>query len=116
MHTATLLPDGRVLIAGVTACVIGVPCLRPDHDELYDPATGTFTATGSMSTAFTDGDSAALLNDGRMLLIRNAVRQGSTAQLYDPVSGTFSPLSTGRGKNFGIPSCLPTARLLLAPL
>ena len=57
MHTATLLPDGRVLIAGVTACVIGVPCLRPDHDELYDPATGTFTATGSMSTAFTDGDS-----------------------------------------------------------
>src|SRR5205814_1866388 len=53
-HTTTLLPDGKVLITGgITACVIGLPerCLTPDHDEIYDPASGTFTATGSMSTA-----------------------------------------------------------------
>src|SRR2546425_3871335 len=46
-HTATLLPDGRVLIAGGnTTCYLGIPgpCLRPDHAEIYDPATGTFTA------------------------------------------------------------------------
>ena len=129
-HTATLLPDGKVLIAGgFTACVIGSFCLRPDHDELYDPATGTFTPTGSTTAAYaagalllpdgkvliagSDGTSSlelydpstgefhtagkpatltgvystTLLNDGRVLLI------GDGAELYDPVSGTFSPVA-----------------------
>jgi hypothetical protein len=63
-HTATLLADGRVLIAGGNAvCYVGVPsCLRPDRAELYDPATRTFMATGSTSTAFPEG--AVLLPDG----------------------------------------------------
>src|SRR5215471_16892818 len=68
-HTATLLPDGKVLIAGGdTTCYIGFPCLRPDHAELYDPATGTFTATGSMSIAFPDEPNAVLLPDGKVLI------------------------------------------------
>ena len=43
MHTATLLPDGEVLIASSYAGGVNA--------ELYDPVAGTFTATGSMSTA-----------------------------------------------------------------
>jgi Galactose oxidase, central domain/Kelch motif len=81
-HTATLLPDGRVLIAGgnnnTTASIASA--------EIYDPSTGIFTATGTMvANPFTFGNSATLLQDGRVFI-------GSypAAQIYDPVSGTFS--------------------------
>src|SRR5262245_42518915 len=66
-HTATLLPNGKVLIAGGASTL-----------ELYDPSTGTFTATGAM-TASRTVDSATLLPDGRVLLI-----ESRNAELYDP--------------------------------
>ena len=72
-HTATLLPDGKVLIAGGTSNV-----------ELYDPSTGTFTATGAM-TASTFVFSATLLPDGRVLLI-----ESRNAELYDTSTGTVT--------------------------
>ena len=72
-HTATLLPDGKVLIAGGTSTV-----------ELYDPSTGTFTATGAM-TASTFVFSATLLPDGRVLLI-----ESRNAELYDTSTGTVT--------------------------
>src|SRR5215469_7576139 len=72
-HTATLLPNGKVLIAGGTSTV-----------ELYDPSTGTFTATGAM-TASTFVFSATLLPNGRVLLI-----ESRNAELYDPSTGTVT--------------------------
>jgi len=94
---ATVLPDGRVLIVGGTGCVAGKSCTDADgrgisflaSAELYDPATGRFTSTGSMNAHDSGDQVATLLPDGRVLL----VGYGNAAELYDPSSGRF--LRTG---------------------
>jgi hypothetical protein len=93
-HTATLLPDGRVLIAGggaLTCCSGAVASA-----EVYDPASGTFVATGAM-TVERAGHTATLLNDGKVLIAgggRLVAGSGflslAGAELYDPVTGTFT--------------------------
>jgi hypothetical protein len=65
--TATLLPNAKVLIAGGAAIVGGGGGGELASAELYDPATGTFTATGSMSTA-RDHHTATLLPNAKVLI------------------------------------------------
>lgn len=95
-HTATLLPNGKVLAAGGT----------DDNGfslataELYDPASGTWTATGSFSTKRTN-HTATLLPNGKVLIAGGLDTFGNaqvSAELYDPALGTW----TGTGNlNFG---------------
>jgi Galactose oxidase, central domain len=88
-QTSTLLQNGKVLIAGGAS--LGTPV---SSAELYDPATG-FSPTGSMSIPRTYA-TATLLTDGRVLVAGGTTgghpfNSLDTAELYDPVSGTFSP-------------------------
>jgi hypothetical protein len=95
-HTATLLPNGKVLVVG------GFEPSANTHvsfasAELFDPATGTWSPTGALQTA-RRYHSATLLPDGKVL-VAGGIGSGSedpvlaSAELYDPVSGAWSPTS-----------------------
>ena len=97
-HTATLLPDGKVLIAGG---------MRRNQDfyrsaELYNPSTGMFQPTGSMSVGRVS-QTAVLLRSGKVLIAGGWIGHGCTnsAELYDPGTGRFIPIAarmtTARG-------------------
>jgi hypothetical protein len=80
-HTATLLASDKVLIAG------GANGAADASAELYDPATGAFTATGPMTEARI-GHTATLLNDSaRSVLIVGSIDM--TAELYNQATGTL---------------------------
>jgi hypothetical protein len=98
-HTATLLSNGMVLIAGGEDCIPG-SCTTFANAELYDPATGTFTLTGSLNDA-RYAHTATLLNNGVVLIAGGATSSSSeaSAELYNPATGSFAltgNLSTAR--------------------
>ncbi len=108
-QTITLLKDGRVLVTG-GARNIGYRA-ELSSAEIYDPASGTFSPTGSMSVP-REGHTATLLNDGRVLIAGgsdNGQHTISTAEIYDPGVGTFSP--TG---SMTVPREAHTATMLLS--
>jgi Galactose oxidase, central domain/Kelch motif len=124
-HTATLLPDGKVLVAGggdwqdATASA-----------ELYDPASGTWTATGTMLMPYSN-QVATLLADGRVLVAGFALASSSrtpppfcpsgpckfvsVVELYDPASGRWTATGTMAVARAGFTdTLLPDGKVLVA--
>jgi N-acetylneuraminic acid mutarotase len=91
-HTAVLLPNGKVLVAG--GCNADCGTAATAAAELYDPATGAWSLTGSMSTVryyFT----ATLLGTGKVLVTggcsqTNCGAVTAVSELYDPATGQWS--------------------------
>jgi large repetitive protein len=88
-ETATLLPNGKVLFAGGQTLGAGTATA-----ELFDPIAGTFASTGGMSVV-RFGHTATLLPNGTVLIAggencNSGCVVSSSAELYDPSSGTFS--------------------------
>jgi hypothetical protein len=105
-HTATLLKDGRVLIAG------GADYGRLgylNNAELYDPATGEWRPTASFNT-IEFINSATLLANGKVLAVGWSKPQGPSAELYDPVTETWS--ITAAPSVLGIAVLLPDGKVL----
>jgi N-acetylneuraminic acid mutarotase len=102
--TATLLTNGKVLVAGGYSIRGAL-----SSAELYDPAMGTWTSTGSMATARWD-HKATLLPNGKVLVaggIDNTESITSSAELYDPATGIWE--NTG---SMAVARREPTATLL----
>jgi hypothetical protein len=119
-HTATMLPSGKVLIVGGGN---GEGALA--SAELYDPVTAKFSATGTMTTR-RSGHTATLLANGKVLIAGGVSSQVSdpggfvlttplaSAELYDPVSGAFSPTAAmNTGHTAHTATLLPNGRVLI---
>jgi uncharacterized delta-60 repeat protein len=111
-HTATLLPDGRVLFAGGEDN--GGNALSTA--EIWDPGTGLFTTTGSMSAARAR-HTATLLATGKVLIAGgyNGTTELTSTEIFDPIKSTFSSggaLTTGRYSHAA--TLLPTGQVLLS--
>lgn len=113
-HTATRLPDGRVLIAGGRGSEVN------SSAEIYDPKSGTFRETGRMIMARYK-HTAGLLPDGRVLLAGGSDEGDwhgtlSSAEIYDPQRGTFSPAASLHEARFKLPPAvqLRSGQLLVA--
>ena len=110
-HTATLLSNGKVLVAGGYHFGVGASA------EVYDTTNGIWTATGSLNIA-RYVHTASLLPNGKVLvaggLDSNAFSLAS-AELYDPSSGIWTAtgsLNSARGSHTA--TLLPDGRVLVA--
>jgi len=88
-HTATRIPDGKVLIAGGFR-EEGTSEIAIASAEIFDPASNTFTFTSDMNEP-RDGHTATLLSNGKVLIAGGWNQKGRTAaaELYDPETGKF---------------------------
>ena len=110
LHTATLLPNGKVLVAGGFGGAFSLTSA-----ELYDPATGVWTATGSMNIG-RDSHTATLLPNGQVLVAGGFDNHGSvTAELYDPATGLWTETdSLNTGRALYTATLLPNGQVLAA--
>jgi len=110
LHTATLLFNGKVLVAGGYNGVVTNSC------QLFDPATNLWSATGGLLTA-RDHHLATLLPNGKVLVTGgwSGSTYLATSELYDPEKGTWTatagPMLTPRQDPIG--TLLPNGKVLV---
>ena len=99
-HTATLLPNGTVLVAGGLSATNATSSeITYSSAEIYDPATQLWTATGVMNSA-RNSHTAVLLTSGKVLVSGGDSYSGSTlygsttpislSDIYDPTTGVWT--------------------------
>ena len=127
-HTATVLASGKVLIAGgASDCTtVTTPisetfyCTYVAGAELYDPSSDSWTAAGALANG-RSGHTATLLASGKILVTGGTNSNGgygppiASAELYDPVSNTWSAaasLNTARFEHTA--TLLPSGKVLVA--
>ncbi|MEP6569531.1 MAG: kelch repeat-containing protein [Acidobacteriota bacterium] len=120
-HTATLLPDGKVLVVGGRFFSCSPLCggITLNSAELYDSATGVWSNTGSLNQPRLFHQ-AILLANGQVLVAggihhsgTNILTRLSSAELYDPATGKWRPTgSFNRIQGFNQATRLPNGRVL----
>ena len=120
--TATLLRNGQVLVAGGFNNCDDDFCSDTSSAELYNPAAGKWAQTGSMQGA-REQQSATLLPDGEVLVAGGLNEGGSccgqfeysSAELYNPATGTWAPTASMAAKHAGqTATLLPGGWVLVA--
>jgi hypothetical protein len=125
---ACLLDDGRVLVTGgLPKAIPAPPRISVNYStaplasaELYDPRTGSFTTTGNMLFPRA-GHAAVRMRDGKVLIVEGISSWNTSpdkfltvAELYDPVTGTFSATGTAHvQRRFPIAVLLHDGKALL---
>ncbi|MDA0139111.1 kelch repeat-containing protein [Solirubrobacter deserti] len=110
-HSAILLDDGRVLVAGGSGDSVSM-----SSAELFDPATGRWTPTGSLHTGRSFA-SMVKLKDGRVLIHGGGGDAYAlpNAEIYDPRTGAWTKAgSMSIGRAWGTSALLPDGRVLVA--
>ncbi|QDU69106.1 Kelch repeat-containing protein [Engelhardtia mirabilis] len=109
-HTATTLPDGRVLLAGGGGVDSFGATVPGNLLYLFDPQDQGFTTSSAVMSTERAAHTATLLGDGRVLLLGGsdaAAAPLASGEIYDPVTNTLSPIA-----NMPTPRLLHTATLL----
>jgi hypothetical protein len=116
-YAAALLADGRVLMTGGNRNSDQVLASA----EIYDPRTGAFSRVGNM-TVIRHKHAATALRDGKVLVLGGSdARDGrgrySSAEMFDPNTGTFTAVSDMNAARFKLPHAvvlLQTGQTLVA--
>ena len=120
-HTATLLPNGQVLVAGGTTNYMVSASTVLASAEIYNPANGTWTPTGSLNGARV-WHTATLLPNGQVLVAGGTTNLNSSSasylsstEIYNPINGTWTvtnALNTAREDHTA--TLLPNGKVLIA--
>ena len=125
LHTATLLADGRVLLAGGGTtvppdCILCFGVTTTNTAEIFDPATGLFTPTSTPLTVQRQVSAATLMPNGQVLLAGGLTdgptfTSSSSAEVFDPVSNGFRATSSmAAPRVFHDAALLPSGKVLVA--